>query len=93
MPRTALDFQPVNSDVVRGARKWKTITPSDGADLEFVTRAIWVGVAGNVAIIGADDEDGESIVIQNVPVGQWVVQARRVLASGTTASGLRYCFG
>lgn len=63
------------------------ITPSDAADLAVTTRAIYVGGAGAVKLILAGDT--EAITLVAVTAGQVLpVRAKRVLATGTTATGL-----
>jgi hypothetical protein len=64
------------------------VTPSDTIDLPGGTcRAIWAGVAGNVAIIAADDS--AAVTLKGVPAGQWTpVQAKRVMSTNTTATDI-----
>ena len=61
------------------------ITPNDSNDLAVSTRAIWTGAGGTiVAILEADSS---SVTFTNVPAGQILpIRAKRVLATGTTAS-------
>ena len=47
-------------------------------------RALWVGVAGNVAVRHAGD--GSLVTYSNVPVGVLPVQVDKVLSTGTTAT-------
>lgn len=65
------------------------ITPSDTADLPFVTQAIWVGVAGHIAL---RNPAGVSVLFKNVPAsstaGPFIIGTRRVMATGTTATDL-----
>ena len=62
------------------------VTPSDTADLPFVTRALWVGTGGDVGVVTLD---GDTEVIPSVPGGTYLVgRLTRVRATGTTASGL-----
>ena len=72
-------------------QSFRAITPSDSVDLvrnaagEFPA-SIYAGVAGNISVVGAD---GESAVFQNVPAGYPLpIRARRINATGTTATGL-----
>lgn len=63
------------------------ITPNDGVDLATNTRGIYVGGAGNVAVILEDDT--ASVTFVAPPVGSVLpIRARRVLATGTTATNL-----
>jgi hypothetical protein len=60
------------------------ITPSDSTDLAFVSRAIWVGGAGNIVITPTA---GGSSVTYTVAAGTILpIRASRVLATGTTAT-------
>jgi hypothetical protein len=62
------------------------ITPNDSADLVNVTRQIYAGTAGNIAVVWIDGAQ----TIEPVAAGErldWRI--RRVLATGTTATGLR----
>lgn len=62
------------------------ITPSDTVDLPVVTRAIYVGGGGSIAVILAGD--ASSVTLVAVPVGSFLaIRAKRVLAS-TTATNL-----
>jgi hypothetical protein len=72
-------------------RKAGAITPHDTNELTAVTRGIWVGVTGHVAVILADDTS--AVTFTNVPVGFFPVQAKTVLSTGTTATGLIAVYG
>lgn len=62
------------------------ITPSDGADLAEVTRAVYVGTAGNLAVTTLT---GEDLLFVGVPGGTFMpVRLRRIKATGTTASAM-----
>jgi hypothetical protein len=68
------------------ASRAAAITPDDGIDLDAATRSIWVGGAGDVAVITAG---GDTVTIPGALAGTWIpVRATRVLATGTTATGL-----
>jgi hypothetical protein len=68
------------------ATKAFAITPNDGADLAVPTRCLYVGTAGNVSVILA--EDSAAVTITNLAVGYHPLQIKRLRASGTTAAGL-----
>lgn len=74
-----------SSNATVAAHSAVTITPSDSTDIP-VTRALYVGVAGNIAVRMADDEN--DITFTNVPVGVFPIQVLRVLSTGTTATEL-----
>ena len=60
------------------------ITPNDGTDLSNVTRYIYVGGAGAIALITVN---GETVTFSAVPVGTVLpIRAARVKATGTTAT-------
>ena len=59
-----------------------SITPGASA-LTKTTRALYVGVTGNVNLT---TEKGETVLFKNVPVGILPIQVTHVLATNTTAS-------
>lgn len=62
------------------------IVPDDAADLPQATRALYVGGAGDVVLrmLG-----GETVTLANLQAGALVpLRVARVLATGTTATGL-----
>lgn len=64
------------------------ITPSDSVALTRRTKKIYVGGAGNLAVIASgDDPAGAAVVFTAVPVGTQIeVDALYVHATGTTAT-------
>jgi hypothetical protein len=58
------------------------ITPSD-ATIIPVTRSIYVGVTGNIAVRMAS---GNSVTYSNVPVGVFPIQVDMVKSTSTTAT-------
>ncbi|MEM7523154.1 MAG: hypothetical protein AAF360_05220 [Pseudomonadota bacterium] len=61
------------------------ITPSDGSDLPTVSRALYVGVAGDIRVATVG---GDVITFRNVQAGMLPVRVRRVYATETTAADL-----
>jgi hypothetical protein len=61
-----------------------SVTPSDATVIPK-TRALWIGVTGNVAVRTAN---GETVTVANAPVGVLPVQVDQVLSTGTTASSI-----
>ena len=62
------------------------VTPSDTVDLPKTANAIYVTVTGNVALV---TPSGWATTFA-IPAGQWFPQkARRILATGTTATGIK----
>jgi hypothetical protein len=63
------------------------IVPSDTTELPFVTRAVYVGAAGDITLRLTDDTG--SVTLKAVPVGTMLpVRARQIYATGTVASQL-----
>ncbi len=62
------------------------ITASDSVDLANPVRAIYIGGAGNVVITTVA---GNDVTFSGLPAGMILpVRAKRVKATGTTATGL-----
>lgn len=62
------------------------ITPDDAQDLSQVSRALYVGVSGDVVVVM---KSGDEITFVNAQAGSVLaVRAMRVKASGTTAQDL-----
>jgi len=62
------------------------ITPNDGADLTRTPRSIYVGGAGNIALITSK---GTTVTFTGLAAGSVLpIRANRVLATGTTATNL-----
>jgi hypothetical protein len=69
------------------ARKGFSVTPNDSADLSVTCRALFVGSAGDVSVILADDSS--SVVFKNVPAGTVMpISVKRVEATLTTATDI-----
>lgn len=95
------DRWPVNHIPSDPARLAFAVTPSDTMDLTNAgntnptpsyAKSLYVGTSGNIAIIAAGDKSnngqGTSVTFSNVPAGWFPVQVRRVLNTGTSASGI-----
>lgn len=62
------------------------VTPSDTVDLGAVTRGLYVGVAGDVAVIM---KDGGAVTFSGLAAGvAHPLRVSRVKATGTTATGI-----
>lgn len=71
--------------LVSPASSGAEVTPSD-ADLPQVSRALYVAGGGDLSLELAS---GDEVTLRGVPSGAVLpVRARRVRASGTTASGV-----
>lgn len=80
------NFGSYRSGLSSPAEDGFAITPNDGADLPRVTRAIYVGGAGNIALVTAK---GTTLTFVGVAVGQVLsVRASRVNLTNTTATNL-----
>ena len=79
-----------NLDLAGGYVHAIAVVPNDNIDLPFAARGIYVGVAGHIAVLlQADSPDTASVIFTNVQAGQVLpICAARVLATGTTATGL-----
>lgn len=64
----------------------ETVTPSDSAELGTISRALYVGVTGNVAVVMMD---GTSGILVAVPAATMLpIRVRQVKATGTTATSI-----
>lgn len=80
-----LDFDTV--DLNSPALSAFAITPSDSTDLPAPIRALTIGTTGGtVSYIHA--RTGVTCTTGPLPVGQHSIWARRIWATGTTATGL-----
>lgn len=62
------------------ARAGAAVTPSDSTNLDQVTRALWVGVEGDLAV---EMESGDEVTFTNVYVGWHPLRVRKVLEATT----------
>lgn len=79
-----------NSDLGDAALKpasiFETVTPSDSADLAYVSRGLYIGVAGDVKV---NDVRGASFLFKNAIAGSVIpIRVARVLSTGTTATNI-----
>ena len=69
------------------AQNLTSLVPSDAADIAFVSKAIYVGIGGNLAVIAEDDT--VAVTLANVQSGTILpIRVRRVMATNTTASSI-----
>lgn len=74
-------------DIAAPASLPVAVTPDDANDLPSgISRAIYVGVAGNINLTLA--RASGPVLFQNMPVGVHPLRVRRVHSAGTTAGGI-----
>jgi hypothetical protein len=62
------------------------VTPSNTVALPIASKRLWVGAAGNVALVTTG---GSTVTYTAVPAGTYLqVRAAQVLATGTTATNI-----
>ncbi|ANU07150.1 spike base protein, RCAP_Rcc01079 family [Paraurantiacibacter namhicola] len=83
-------FDPFNRTVDTPgdpARDCFPVTPADNADLDRLTKAIYVGTGGDIVLRAADAD--VDVTFRNVPAGSILdIRVRAVRVSGTTAADL-----
>lgn len=79
------DFAPNATGLDSPSRHAVAVTPSDGSTLTHVSRALWVGTAGTVCV---DTQGTEANICFTNATGWMPIQATKVYATGTTASGI-----
>lgn len=79
-------YQGRADDITSPARGGFAITPSDSTDLTAETRAIYVGSAGDVAAVLASGDEVSFVGLAGGTV--LPIRARRIKATGTTATAL-----
>ena len=79
------DSMPGSDGIMAPARRLLPVTPDDNVDLAELPRALWIGVGGTISIIAADDSAAVTLTVAG---GLLPVRAKRVRASGTTATGI-----
>lgn len=66
------------------------VDPSDTNDLgPLYAKMLFIGVGGDVALTPAENQSDDPVVFKNAPDGSYLlVRARRVWATGTTATSI-----
>lgn len=72
-------------DVTASAVGAAAVTPSDSTDFPTATRALYIGVTGNVKVTMLDSS---VVTFSNVAVGVLPVRVTRVWSTSTTATGI-----
>ncbi|MGC8518471.1 MAG: spike base protein, RCAP_Rcc01079 family [Steroidobacteraceae bacterium] len=82
----ANDRFPGADDLLSPALNALEVTPSNTAALPFLSKRLWVGGAGNVALLTAG---GQSVIYAGVPAGTYLnVRTAQVMATNTTATNI-----
>lgn len=69
------------------ALDFAAVTKSDTVDLPFKSRWLWVGGAGDVSVLAADETT--AVLFSSVPAGTRLpIRTSRVRATGTTATNI-----
>ena len=63
----------------------EAVTPHDTNELAKVSRALYIGVTGDVVVVM---QDGTTLTFKAVPVGLLPVRVKVVKATGTTATNI-----
>lgn len=80
-------FESTIDSPIAPAQKCFAIAPHDSAELPLVTKSIYIGQGGDLALLSLRGET--SVIFRNLPDGMLLdVRARRILATGTTASDI-----
>lgn len=84
----ASDLQSQRGDTTDfPAKRLRAVTPHDTNELPFVAKALFVGGAGNLALIAQEDSD--AVTMTGVLAGSIIpVRARIVKSTGTTATNI-----
>ncbi|WP_427966473.1 spike base protein, RCAP_Rcc01079 family [Altererythrobacter sp.] len=81
------NFQSSSDSLISPAQICFAVTPDDAQDLAMVTKAIYIGLGGDVTLRSVDNTD--DVTFANVPTGAILdVRVSAVRATGTTASNI-----
>lgn len=76
----------VSSGTDAPASRAFNITPGDGADVQYVTRALWIGGAGDIKIA---TPSGDVVILVGVAAGTLIpIRVSRVYSTSTTATSI-----
>ncbi len=79
------EYPHTRNSLTAPARAGAEVTPSDTVDLPALTRALYVGTAGDIRVTLASND---TVTFKGVETGFMPIRARRVFATGTTASDI-----
>jgi hypothetical protein len=78
--------RPGNSGI-QASPMFGVVTPSDTVDLPYITRGIYVGAAGDVAVVPANG--GSPVVFAGVAAGTILpIQVSRIRTTGSTSTSI-----
>lgn len=87
----AIDRANASNGISDPSSLYAAVTPSDTSDsgeFAYVSRALYVGGAGDVVAISPS---GASVTFSSVPAGTILpIRAKRIAATGTTATAIVY---
>lgn len=80
-------FQNLSANDTAPTNNYATVTPSDTIELPQPTRGVYVGGAGNIALVGQPGSTAVTFV--GVAAGTILpIRASRVMSTNTTASNI-----
>ncbi|NRB04233.1 MAG: hypothetical protein HRU30_13330 [Rhodobacteraceae bacterium] len=78
------EYSPAPTSPISGGFN---VVPNDSVDLPILTRALYVGGAGDVSVAF---DDGTILTLPNLAAGViYPIRAARVMAAGTTATAIK----
>jgi len=77
-------FADHTTDISAPPSNAEQVFPSDSTDLPFITRAIYVGIQGDVRLT---THNGQDVIYKDL-VGTKVIRAARIHFTGTTAGAI-----
>ena len=78
-------FEDRSSGLESPAYNAAAVTPDDGTDLPFASRALYLGTGGDLRLTTAG---GDTVTFRNAAPGILPIRAERVHATGTTAADI-----
>lgn len=85
----AVDDFTGRTNIMNPATNAVVVTPSDTVNLSHVSRALWVGVAGDVTVVMADNAAANtSTLFTALSIGWHPLRVSRVNATATTATNI-----
>lgn len=79
-------FAAYGADLGSPASVGFAVAPSDATNFDYVTRALWVGGAGNVVVVWSDDTTSTLV---GVAAGTLLpIRVKRINSTSTTATSM-----